>query len=100
MLFRLVFSNHLYVDHIEDHLTLLRLVIEAAGHQVEYDDVLHVTGCCNVVIENLDMPQAASLRAFAEQGGDIILVATEYITGGTFNNFPGGHTLLGKDYWL
>lgn len=90
MNFNIVTGNH-DGQQIDDYVMLLRLTIEAAGHNAS---VLlgSVPTECNVIIENFPNGFSAC--------GEYVLVATEMITGDTFNNFAFQHHHYShKAYW-
>ena len=86
MRFQIVFSNLKYITSMEDYLVLLRLLIEAAGHQVRYDN-RGAASVCNILFEGFTPSHVETFRALKQGGSDSIIVATEYVTGRTFNDF-------------
>ena len=88
MNFKLVYGNHgRNPFHIMDTLLLLRLSLEAAGHKADLSEQI-VAGTTNIIVECFNAEHVQQLAlAKRTQGTDLIIVATEFLTGHTFNNF-------------
>jgi hypothetical protein len=98
MLFRLDLSNHGAPHNLEDFAELLRLLVEAAGHRFTRDAD---PAAAAIFIECFGPDQAAAVDELA-RAGPVVIVATEFVTGDTFNDFPAAGDLghYGKrDYW-
>ena len=52
----------------------------------EFDSSL--VGRCNVIVESFEENDWAIMRNMKAQGSEWIILATEYVTGDTFNHFP------------
>src|SRR5262245_35044157 len=92
MHFRIFWPNHDDSIQTEDQFELLRLLVDAVGYQAYYDHRLTFPDCCYLVVDHFTDQNAHvidRLRAIP-----FILVATEHITGETFNDFGN----LGKHY--
>jgi hypothetical protein len=85
--FRIIYSNHANLTHLEDYWVLLRMLVESAGHPVDYDYHLCVPGYCHIVVEGFAARHVAALEEMVRGGSELIIVATEYVTGQTFNDF-------------
>src|SRR5262245_49166655 len=88
MFFKLIYSNHKSAVQLEDLLILLHMLLETAGHQAEYDNRLYPGDYCNVLVERFGPGMEKRLQELNQTGAQTILVATEFITGSTFNDFP------------
>lgn len=100
MLFKLILSNHRNLAVLEDYALLLRLLIESSGHQFHCDPV-PVQGACHIFIECFTGRHVSLMQEIKQTGSEIIVVATEYITGNTFNDFSdtdSGH-YSNRAYW-
>jgi len=98
MRFRLNTSNHGSLVGVSDFLLLLRLLIESAGHGCVQDD----TAGCHVFVECFKPSDAAAMAKLRKSGTAVVIVATENITGSTFNDFsraPGSGHYGGTSTW-
>src|SRR4051812_37664029 len=90
MIFKLIFGNHPRGDIIYDPLTLVGLLLEAARQRVDFELTPFGAGHCNVYLDNFTPDDVDTVRRAREIGGEVVVVATEFITGDTFNDFPFG----------
>lgn len=100
MNFNIVYGNHGGNPAVEDYLTLLRLTVEAAGHSAHFGEGLEVDHV-NLILELFSPMNWAAFREVHEAGIEYIIVATEMITGGTFNalDFRGVHHYSNTTCW-
>jgi hypothetical protein len=103
MRFNLVYGNHgATPTNIEHWLSFLRCAITEAGHEACYGEWLR-RDCVNVFIENFDDATAEAVARAAASGIDCIVVATEFVTGHSFNRFAEGDSDSGqrdnRHYW-
>jgi hypothetical protein len=85
MKFNIYFNNHLHSLHVEDLMSLVRLLLEAAGHSGQYE--IYIPGRSHIFVENFSEGDVEIFRQSQAASGDNVIVATEYVTGETFNNF-------------
>ena len=96
MRFSLAYGNHSQHIHLSDMATYLRCVFEELGHEFEFN--AHLTpDACNIVIEFFNDDSGASVVNAIRGGFDVIVIATEFVTGNTFNHF--GHQAGEGDGW-
>lgn len=90
MEFKIVFGNHHHgAVQIYDTLMLLKHGLESAGHKADLEPNL-CPGKTNILVEFFTWDFVDVLRDVAKvPGTELIVVATEYLTGETFNNFDG-----------
>jgi len=82
MNFTIETSNHgANPRHVEDYLALLRLLVEAAGHQSENPP--GSPGACHIFVEYFNRRHAAAIEEIRRAGAEVIIVATEFLTGQT-----------------
>jgi hypothetical protein len=86
--FKIIYSNHADLRHLEDYLVLLRMLVESAGHPVDYDYHLCVPHFCHIVVDGFATRHADAMQEIKRYGSESIIVATEYVTSDTFNDFP------------
>ena len=87
MRFKINFVNHPDLTSLEDFRVLLRLLVESAGHQAEYDERPPTSGFCHIFLEGFTPDYADMLRAIKQAGSESIIVATEYVGKEGFNDF-------------
>ncbi len=98
MEFKLVYGNHNDdAVHMYDTLMLVKHGLASAGHKVDLSRYM-VPGKINIIIEyfSYDFIEAAKSVA-ASSGTEFILIATEFITGDTFNLFE---PVSGEDQFI
>lgn len=100
---RLVYGNHnCFGIHVADTLLLIQKVFELAGCDATIEHNI-APGQVNVVLEGFDDRFASETeQAMQRRGSRLIIVATEYLTGRTFNKFDGDtdESHYSKDaYW-
>ncbi|GAA5181688.1 hypothetical protein GCM10025771_29180 [Niveibacterium umoris] len=84
---KIVYENHWnFGIHLADTLPLIRCGLELAGFRADIEKPL-CPGTLNIVVENFDDSFADRLLAAADHGTRFIIVATEFMTGTTFNDF-------------
>lgn len=103
MKFSLVYGNHgQSPSHLEDWLTFLWCAIADTGHEVSYSEGLQA-GRVNVLLENFSDDDVDTITEAGHAGVDYIIVASEFLTGSTFNNFSDDHHEEGhygnRHYW-
>ncbi|GAA5181672.1 hypothetical protein GCM10025771_29130 [Niveibacterium umoris] len=88
MEFKIIYGNHHHgAVQIYDTLMLLKHGLEAAGHKADLEANL-CPGKTNILIEFFTWDFVDVLRDVARvPGTEFIVIATEYLTGETFNNF-------------
>ncbi len=88
MEFKIVYGNHHHgAVQIYDTLMLLKHGLASAGHKADLEPRL-TPGKTNILVEFFTFDFVDVLREFAAVPGTrFIVVATEYLTGNTFNNF-------------
>jgi hypothetical protein len=86
--FKLVYGNHgRNPFHIMDTLLLVRFSLEALGHKADLEEQI-VPGKTNILIECFTAAYVETMReARQTPGTDFIVIATEFLTGQTFNDF-------------
>lgn len=104
MMFNLIYSNHGNApSHLEDWLAFVKCAIDDAGYGVRYSDKVCLRSV-NILIENFSNSGALELCEAAANGAKYILIATEFMTNGTFNDFSDDPTLdthySNAPYWL
>lgn len=87
MHFQLIFNNQAFGLYCEDHFLLIQHLLESIGHSADCD---HIFGSHNIILENFNAQQVSLIRGICSQGADVIVVATEFITGRTFNDMADG----------
>ena len=85
--------NHPCAGYVGDYVILLKLLVEAAGHQVGSAE----TSSCHVFIEGFGSGFGDKMKAIKGRG-DVILVTSEIVTGGTFNGFPDYTHATGQNW--
>jgi len=93
MEFKLVYGNHgRNPFHIMDTLLLVRFSLEALGHKADLEEQI-VPGKTNILIECFTAPFVESMREARQTADtDFIIIATEFLTGQTFNDFEATAT--------
>lgn len=87
MKFKLVYGNHNDYVQLFDTLRLIKCSLESCGHEVDLEKNM-TPGCVNILIDNFTYDFIEVMKEFKFiSGTDFILVATEYVTGKTFNDF-------------
>ena len=88
MEFKIIYGNHHHgAVQIYDTLMLLKHGLESAGHKADLEANL-CPGKTNILIEFFTWDFVDVLRDVAKvPGTEFIVIATEYLTGETFNNF-------------
>ena len=104
MLFKLIWGNHWNFGlTILDTCILLKKAIELLGHRVDIERNV-CPGEINIIIENFNKEQTKIIvDAKKVTGTRFILIATEAIYNGQFNNFESkiDHSYYSdKDYWF
>jgi len=107
MHYKLIYENHWnFGIHVADTLLMIKYALEDAGHRADIEKNICV-GFTNIVLENFDdeFVQRA-LNSFSEdQNTKFIIVATEFLVNGGFNQFVQDAEVLNKshyddiDYW-
>jgi hypothetical protein len=90
MEFKLVYGNHHHgAIQIYDTLMLIKHGLESIGHKVDLEKNM-TPGKTNILVEFFTYDFVEVAREFSNvPGTEFIVVATEFITGDTFNNFEG-----------
>jgi hypothetical protein len=90
MEFKLVYGNHHHgAIQIYDTLMLIKHGLESIGHKVDLEQNM-TPGKTNILVEFFTYDFVEVAREFSNiPGTEFIIVATEFITGDTFNNFEG-----------
>lgn len=86
MHFKLVYENHgNFGLHISDHFLYLKYALESLGHRadIEYE---FCPGEFNIVMECFNDQFTEKVERLWSPGTEMIIVATEFLTGDTFNN--------------
>lgn len=88
MEFKLVYGNHgRNPFHIMDVLLLVRFSLEALGHKADLEEQI-IPGKTNILIECFTAEYAAAMQETKQvTGTEYIIIATEFLTGQTFNDF-------------
>ena len=84
--FKLIFTNHPDSRGVEDWVLTLMGMLLAAGKDVSIGDRFTPEGI-NIITECFDDEFVSEIQSAAKRGCKIIIIATEHITGNTFNNF-------------
>ena len=84
--FNLILTNHEDLRGVEDWILTLMGMLQAVGREVSLGDRF-ATDKLNVVLEGFDGEFLSEIESAAKRGCKIIIIATEYITDGTFNKF-------------
>lgn len=86
MNFKLVYENHgNFGLHVADYFLYLKHALEACGHRadIEYG---FVPGCMNIMLECFNDSVTEKIESSWTAGTGLIVVATEFLTGNTFND--------------
>lgn len=86
MHFKLVYENHgNFGLHVSDHFLYLKYALESLGHRadIEYE---FCPGEFNIVMECFNDQFTEKVEKLWIEGTAMIIVATEFLTGDTFNN--------------
>lgn len=98
MKFSIPYTNHgLYPVQIEDIVLLLKYSIESVPGNIVNLSMDIDTGACNIILENFS--EHKFLRSLVESSADYIIVATEFITNGTFNDFHSSSDYGPYEWW-
>jgi hypothetical protein len=84
--YNLIFANHPDSRGVEDWILTLMGMLRAAGKDVSLA-TRFAPDAVNIVLECFDDEFTIEMECAAKRGCKIIAIATEYITGGTFNDF-------------
>jgi hypothetical protein len=87
MKFKILFVHHDKGQFVEDFLVLIRLLLESVGQEVDYDHQVNYPGYCHIIVDDFDPEVPDVMRKVRERGSEWIVVATEFITGNTFNRW-------------
>jgi hypothetical protein len=90
MKFALHFKNCGEGEFIEDFLLLIRQMLESHGLEVMYEFDSSLPRC-HIIAELFEDTDHERLRASKQHGSEWVILATEYVTGHTFNSFPNLH---------
>ncbi len=84
---KVVYENHWnFGIHLADTLSLIRCGLELAGFRADIEKQV-VPGALNILVENFSDEFTERLLALEDEGTRFIVVATEFLTGETFNDF-------------
>lgn len=103
MRIKIVYGNHTsFGIHVADTLLLIQKLFELAGLRADFEQKFS-SGNLNVVLEGFnDKFTLEAERAMQVKGSRLIIVATEFLTGTTFNDFnaesDNSHYSKGE-YW-
>jgi len=107
MQFKLVYENHQHYGlHVADILLMMKYSLASLGHTADIEHRF-MPGYMNIMLECFDDDFVKHIENTWSPGTGLIVVSTEFITGGTFNNIynePEGirekadHNQR-KDYW-
>jgi hypothetical protein len=88
MEFKLVYGNHGKDPfHIMDTLLLVKLSLEALGHKADLEAQM-TPGKTNILLECFTYDFVEAMKEVARTPGtEFIIIATEFVTGDTFNDF-------------
>lgn len=89
--FKLVYGNHGRDPfHIMDTLLLIKLSLEALGHKADLEERM-IPGKVNIMLECFTYDFVEAMKeARKTPSTEFIIVATEFVTGKSFNNFNSG----------
>jgi len=89
--FKLVYGNHGRDPfHIMDTLLLIKLSLEALGHKADLEERM-IPGKVNIMLECFTYDFVEAMKEIRKTPGtEFIIVATEFITGNSFNDFNSG----------
>ncbi|HRY16249.1 MAG TPA: hypothetical protein P5330_10315, partial [Candidatus Competibacteraceae bacterium] len=103
---KIVYENHDTGIHIADTLLMMLWGLQGAGYRADIEREL-TPGYLNIMLENFNDQFTEKVLQLADQGTDFIIVATEFLTGSTFNDFRRSASDLTKDihydnsaYWV
>lgn len=90
MEFKLVYGNHGKDPfHIMDTLLLVKLSLEALGHKADLEERM-IPGKTNILLECFTFDFVEAMKEVRQTPDtELIIIATEFITGDTFNAFGG-----------
>lgn len=99
MRFNICLANLPYRDSVGDKVLLLKHGLSELGYIVFVSDLI-LDDCCNIFFEWFDDAFVETLRS-RHSTARIVVIATEWITGSTFNDFSAstGSTYDRKDMW-
>ena len=81
--------------HTTDNMLLLKYGLESLGHQVDFEHGF-APGYTNIIMENFTYDTLEEMKeAVSTKDTRFIIVATEFLTGDTFNDF--GTCIAGTD---
>lgn len=110
MIFKFIYGNHAnFGNGIHDTMQLLKYGFEESGHELHFEQNV-CPGCTNIIVElfTYDFLQRC-IDASKTPGTRFVIIATEFITGKTFNDFKtvdNTNNLVSvnhyekRDYWL
>jgi hypothetical protein len=101
MHFKLIYENHWnFGIHVADTLLMLKYALEAEGHGADIEKNM-VPGFCNIVLENFsdEFVQAAEQVCSAHDQTCFIIVATEFLIDGVFNQFKRDAQALNTSHY-
>lgn len=84
--FNLIIANHGGLRGIEDWILTIMGMLQTVGRDVSIGDRFAIDKL-NVVLEGFSDEFLDEIESAAKRGCKIIIIATEYITGNTFNKF-------------
>ncbi|MCB1918818.1 MAG: glycosyltransferase family 1 protein [Candidatus Competibacteraceae bacterium] len=93
---KIIYENHDTGIHIADTLLMLLWGLEGAGYRADIEREL-APGHLNILLENFTDEFTDRALKLAHCGTDFIIVATEFLTGNTFNDFRKSASALPKD---
>lgn len=86
---RVVYGNHWnFGIHVSDTVRLIKCALEDIGFRVDIEKDISDKSI-NIIIENFSDEYLNKVKSCYERGGRFIIVATEFLTVDTFNDFGG-----------
>lgn len=84
---RITYDNHWnFGIHVADTIKLAQKMFSSVGFEVEIAKSID-TSKINILIENFDDEYTEKVIQAHQQGAEFIVIATEFLTGATFNRF-------------
>ncbi|MCB1775983.1 MAG: glycosyltransferase [Candidatus Competibacteraceae bacterium] len=103
---KIIYENHGAGIHTADTLSMICQGLELAGYRADIEKEL-APGHLNILLENFTDEFTERVLKLADTGTDFIIVATEFLTGNTFNDFRESSFGLPRDvhydnlaYWV
>lgn len=98
MEFKLVYGNHGRDPfHIMDTLLLIKLSLEALGYKADLEERM-IPGKVNILLECFTYDFVEAMKEVRKTPGtEFIIVATEFVTGKSFNDFNSGDAESTRD---